>query len=32
MDVKDDEMDKLDKLSTDMEEQFKSVTGLKVQN
>ena len=32
MDVKDDEMDKLDKLSTDMTEQFKTVTGVKVQN
>ena len=32
MDVKDDEMDKLDKLSTDMVEQFKSITGVKVQN
>ena len=32
MDVKDDEMDKLDKLATDMVEQFKSVTGVKVQN
>ena len=26
------EMDKLDKLSTDMVEQFKSITGVKVQN
>ena len=32
MDVKDDEMDKLDKLATDMVEQFKSITGVKVQN
>ena len=32
MDVKDDEMNKLDKLSTDMIEQFKSITGVKVQN
>ena len=32
MDVKDDEMDKLDKIGNDMEEQFKSVTGVKVQN
>ena len=32
MDVKDDEMDKLDKIATDMVEQIKSVTGVKVQN
>ena len=32
IDVKDDEMDKLEKLATDMVEQFKSITGVKVQN
>ena len=32
MDVKDDEMDKLDKIGNDMVEQFKSITGVKVQN
>jgi V/A-type H+-transporting ATPase subunit A len=32
MDVKDDEMPKLDKIETDMIEQFNSVTGVKVQN
>ena len=32
MDVKDDEMAKLDKIETDMIEQFKSITGVKVQN
>ena len=32
MDVKDDEMDKLDKIETQMVEQFKSITGVKVQN
>ena len=32
MDVKDDEMPKLDKIETDMAEQFKSITGVKVQN
>ena len=32
MDVKDDEMAKLDKIGTDMAEQFKSITGVKVQN
>ena len=32
MDVKDDEMPKLDKIETDMIEQFNSVTGVKVEN
>ncbi len=32
MDVKDDEMAKLDKLDVDMQEQFKSITGVKVRN
>jgi V/A-type H+-transporting ATPase subunit A len=32
MDVKDDEMNKLDKIETQMVEQFNSVTGVKVQN
>ncbi|MDC0172091.1 V-type ATP synthase subunit A, partial [Candidatus Nitrosopelagicus sp.] len=32
MDVKDDEMPKLDKIETDMIEQFNNVTGVKVQN
>jgi len=32
MDVKDDEMSKLDKLDADMQEQFKSITGVKVTN
>ena len=32
MDVKDDEMPKLDQLDVDMKEQFKSITGVKVQN
>jgi len=32
MDVKDDEMAKLDQLDVDMLEQFKSITGVKVQN
>jgi V/A-type H+-transporting ATPase subunit A len=32
MDVKDDEMSKLDQLDVDMQEQFKSITGVKVQN
>jgi V/A-type H+-transporting ATPase subunit A len=32
MDVKDDEMPKLDQLDIDMQEQFKSITGVKIQN
>ena len=32
MDVKDDEMDKLDKIETQMVEQFKSITGVTVKN
>ena len=32
MEVKDDEMDKLEKVQNDMVEQFKSVTGVKVSN
>lgn len=32
MDVKDDEMPKLDQLDTQMQEQFKSITGVKVTN
>ena len=32
MDVKDDEMDKLDKIGQDMTEQFKNITGVKVSN
>ena len=32
MDVKDDEMAKLDQLDVDMQEQFKSITGVKVRN
>jgi V/A-type H+-transporting ATPase subunit A len=32
MNVKDDEMSKLDKLDADMQEQFKSITGVKVTN
>jgi V/A-type H+-transporting ATPase subunit A len=32
MDVKDDEMPKLDKIETDMIEQFNNVTGVKVEN
>jgi V/A-type H+-transporting ATPase subunit A len=32
MDVKDDEMPKLDQLDNDMQEQFKSITGVKVSN
>jgi V/A-type H+-transporting ATPase subunit A len=32
MDVKDDEMAKLDQLDVDMLEQFKSITGVKVKN
>ena len=32
MDIKDDEMPKLDQLSTDMEKEFKSITGVKVSN
>ena len=32
MEIKDDEMPKLDQLEKDMEEQFKSITGVKVSN
>ncbi len=32
MDIKDDEMAKLDQLDIDMQEQFKSITGVKVRN
>ncbi len=32
MNVKDDEMSKLDKYDADMQEQFKSITGVKVTN
>ena len=32
MEIKDDEMDKLEKVQNDMVEQFKSVTGVKVSN
>jgi V/A-type H+-transporting ATPase subunit A len=32
MDVKDDEMPKLDQLDADMQEEFKSITGVKVSN
>jgi V/A-type H+-transporting ATPase subunit A len=32
MDIKDDEMPKLDKLDIDMKEQFKMITGVKVKN
>ena len=32
MDIKDDEIPKLDKLDTDMKEQFKAITGVKVTN
>ena len=32
MDIKDDEMPKLDQLDKDMQEQFKSITGVKVSN
>jgi len=32
MDIKDDEMPKLDKLENDMKEQFKSISGVKVTN
>ncbi|MEJ2260070.1 MAG: V-type ATP synthase subunit A [Nitrosopumilaceae archaeon] len=32
MDIKDDEMPKLDQLDVDMQEQFKNITGVKVQN
>jgi V/A-type H+-transporting ATPase subunit A len=32
MDVKDDEMDKLDEIGNDMVEQFKSITGVQIQN
>ena len=32
MEIKDDEMDKLDQLGQTMTEQFKSITGVKVSN
>ena len=32
MDIKDDEIAKLDQLDVDMQEQFKSITGVKIQN
>ena len=32
MDIKDEEVAKLDQLDVDMQEQFKSITGVKVQN
>lgn len=32
MDIKDDEMPKLDQLESDMQDQFKSITGVKVSN
>jgi len=32
MDIKDDEMPKLDQLDKDMQEQFKSISGVKVSN
>ena len=32
MDIKDDEMPKLDQLEVDLQEQFKNITGVKVQN
>jgi V/A-type H+-transporting ATPase subunit A len=32
MDVKDEEVAKLDQLDVDMQEQFKSITGVKIQN
>ena len=32
MEVKDDEMDKLEKVQNDMVEQFKNVTGVKLSN
>ena len=32
MDIKDDEIPKLDKLDTDMKEQFKAITGVKITN
>jgi V/A-type H+-transporting ATPase subunit A len=32
MDIKDDEVAKLDQLDVDMQEQFKSITGVKIQN
>ena len=32
MDVKDDEMPKLEQLDKDMQEQFKSISGVKVSN
>ncbi len=32
MDIKDDEMPKLDQLDKEMQEQFKSITGVKVSN
>jgi V/A-type H+/Na+-transporting ATPase subunit A len=32
MDIKDDEMPKLDQLENDMKEQFKNISGVKVTN
>jgi len=32
MDIKDDEMPKLDKIDTEMQEQFKAITGVKIKN
>ncbi|MDH5569244.1 MAG: V-type ATP synthase subunit A, partial [Nitrosopumilus sp.] len=32
MDIKDDEMPKLDQLDKDMQDQFKSITGVKISN
>ena len=32
MDIKDDEMDKLEQVGNSMREQFKSITGVKVSN
>ena len=32
MEIKDDEMPKLDQLENDIQEQFKSITGVKVSN
>jgi V/A-type H+-transporting ATPase subunit A len=32
MEIKDDEMPKLDQLDTEMQEQFKAITGVKVSN
>ena len=32
MDIKDDEMPKLDQLDKDMKEQFKNISGVKVTN